>query len=181
MNIKDYKFKVGDEVVTTLGELGKIICICDCVRCKERGFNELVWFKYGTKEHNFITIYDAENGFPGFYKIGDYRFNDFEEDLITETIGNHEKEIYILNEQLTTIELIKREEARNQTVESEPVFKRGDLVRVTNQNGDRGLVLRNFIYLGVEDSCYVFLDESNTIRRIVAADCIKLELESGEE
>ena len=40
MNIKDYKFNVGDEVITTDGQHGKIVEICNCESCRSRGFLE---------------------------------------------------------------------------------------------------------------------------------------------
>ena len=80
MDIKDYKFKVGDEVIGVLGERGVIKEICDCDKCKERGFNELIvgnddWVEYVTKA-------DAEGGFKDYYRIGEYRFNDFDRDAV---------------------------------------------------------------------------------------------------
>lgn len=104
MDIKDYEFHIGDEVITTDGIKGKITKVCTCGRCEERGFHELFW----TDEHNdyehYIDKYIAENGFCGYYKIGKYRFNDFDKNEVLQYIASCENEIKKLKEQLRVIE-----------------------------------------------------------------------------
>lgn len=68
----EYKFKIGDEVITSYGETGKIIDICECDMCAERGFYELV-VKYDDYT-DWITVSEAKNGFENYYKIGGYTF-----------------------------------------------------------------------------------------------------------
>lgn len=103
MNIKDYKFEVGDKVITTEGETGKITHICTCDNCNSRGFHELFWVNdYNTED--CITKYQAETGFNGFYQIGSYRFNDFDKDEVLRDMAYHEEELKRLKKQLKLIE-----------------------------------------------------------------------------
>ena len=107
MNISDYKFNVGDEVITTEGERGKITYICECNRCKSRGFCELIWVKDGDTEEHYITNYQAETGFMRFYRIGSYRFNEFHEELLLKEIQDYEEEISWRRKQLAVIKEIR--------------------------------------------------------------------------
>ena len=79
-----YTFRVGDEVITDDGRVGKIATICKCDRCETRGFYELS-VDFGTGYNNYITHWDYEDGFSGYYKIGDYVFGN----LDLETVENH--------------------------------------------------------------------------------------------
>ena len=76
-------FKVGDEVITSTGEVGKIISFCTCQFCKERGFYEpTVEVEIGN-DPIYVTDIDKRNGFSSFYKIGDQVFGNIdEEDLL---------------------------------------------------------------------------------------------------
>lgn len=69
----EYDFQVGDEVITSIGEVGIIDYICKCVHCKERGFYEPHVISQGS-EFILITNNSKENGFKNFYKIGKYTF-----------------------------------------------------------------------------------------------------------
>lgn len=67
-------FKVGDKVITADGRTGTITSICDCDRCKNRGFYEpKVEMNIGV-DQIWITDTDKENGFISFYQIGDRVF-----------------------------------------------------------------------------------------------------------
>lgn len=110
MNISDYKFNVGDEVITTEGERGKITYICECNKCKERAFCEPIWVKDGESEEEYITNYTAQTGFKGFYRIGQYRFDDFCEDNLLRRIEDHEEEILRCRKQLANIKEIRERE-----------------------------------------------------------------------
>lgn len=67
-------FKVGDKVITDDGRTGTITSICDCERCKKRGFYEpKVKMDIGVCQI-WITDTDKENGFKSFYQIGDRVF-----------------------------------------------------------------------------------------------------------
>ena len=104
MNLKDYRFEVGDEVITTDGVRGKITSICTCNRCKERGFYESFWVVDGGSYEHCINIYDAKSDFDMFYKIGKYRFNDFDKGEVLRQMEGHEDELKRLRKQLKFIE-----------------------------------------------------------------------------
>ena len=112
MKISDYNFKVGDRVITTRGEIGRINNICTCEKCKERGFFEPTWDDYTNEVRRNISNYEAENNFQGYYSIGEYKFgNEFEKDEIIDSIDRHNKAISDLLIQLKRIEEIMAEEA----------------------------------------------------------------------
>ena len=74
-----YGFKVGDQVITSTGQVGKIIDICTCDSCKERGFYEpKVEVEIGS-EKIYITDNDKRVNFRSFYKIGDKVFGNIDE------------------------------------------------------------------------------------------------------
>lgn len=111
MKISDYKFKVGDRVITTRGEIGRINNICTCEKCKERGFFEPEWVNYTSEQHEWITNFEAENNFPGYYSIGEYKFgNEFEKDAVFDAIELHNKIIRDLITQLRRMDNIMAEE-----------------------------------------------------------------------
>lgn len=107
-------FKVGDKVITSLGEVGVITSICDCDRCKKRGFLEpQVKTELGTSSI-WITDTDKENGFRKFYQIGDHLFGHIDEESVLTAIKNTKERIaeeveYLSNleKQLTFIKAIK--------------------------------------------------------------------------
>lgn len=104
MNIKDYKFHIGDEVITTEGVRGKITNICTCSLCEKRGFYEPFWKDENDKWEHCISIYDAESGFRSFYKIGKYRFNDFDKGEVLREMASYEDSLKRLRKQLRIIE-----------------------------------------------------------------------------
>ena len=104
MNIKDYEFHVGDEVITTEGVRGKITNICTCSMCEERGFYEPSWIAEDGKYEHCIDIYDAKSGFSSFYKIGKYRFSDFNKGEILREMASYEDGLKQLRKQLKAIE-----------------------------------------------------------------------------
>ena len=73
-------FKVGDQVITNDGRVGVIEGICDCDRCKERGFYEPRVKTCIGNDQIWITDTDKENGFINFYKIGDRIFGNIDEE-----------------------------------------------------------------------------------------------------
>lgn len=106
MNIKDYKFNVGDKVITTEGMVGEITSICTCDQCEERGFYEPIWKDNRGSEH-YITIIAAIYGFNDYHQIGEYRFNDLDKDEVLANILFYEREIEQLREQLKVIEEVQ--------------------------------------------------------------------------
>lgn len=107
MNFKDYKFEIGDTVITTLGEIGKIVGICKCERCAERGYFEPEWLRFDGDHIEYITIYEAEFGFKQFYQIGKYRFSEFEKDNLVQLIREETEKLSHLHKQLSVIEEIE--------------------------------------------------------------------------
>ena len=108
MNIQDYKFNVGDKVITTDGRTGFITTICMCDQCEERGFLEPFWIDDDDCYEHCISIYQAQQGFVNFYQIGKYKFHDFDKGLILWQIANYEKELKKLKKQLKVIEDVER-------------------------------------------------------------------------
>lgn len=104
MNINDYKFKINDEVITVDGRKGKIIGICGCNNCKSRGFQEPIWALNGSERSDYITIYDVVGGLGDFYKIGEYRFNNFHKESVLDSIQYHNEALDRLKNQLRLIE-----------------------------------------------------------------------------
>lgn len=119
----NYKFKVGDKVITTFGEVGEITSICDCKSCKIRGFYEPCWVdEYG--EEHYITIWDAKSGFDGFYQIGEYKFNSlFNKNYVTREIVDRELELLKWRKRLRVITIMTAkeytEEMRKKLLEEE--------------------------------------------------------------
>lgn len=112
MNILDYKFKIGDEVISTEGEKGVITYICECNKCKSRGFCEPLWIPEGYDHEFYISNYEAEHGFRDYYRIGQYRFNEFDDTRLRKEIQEHEDEIARLKKQLQVIEEIRGSEGK---------------------------------------------------------------------
>ena len=116
-------FKVGDEVITSTGEVGRIIDICTCQRCKERGFYEpTVEVEIGNNPI-YITDNDKRNGFSSFYKIGDQIFGNIDEDAVKDSIKSVKEQVYKLqselielNLQLDVINILKK---KNKTIHNE--------------------------------------------------------------
>ena len=93
-------FKVGDEVITSTGEVGKIISFCTCQFCKERGFYEpTVEVEIGN-DPIYITDIDKRHGFSSFYKIGDKVFGNIDEDAVKDSIKSVKDQIKKLQHEL---------------------------------------------------------------------------------
>lgn len=101
----EYKFEIGDRVVTTMGETGTIVDICTCSECRARGFNELIWENDDGSGYDYITANDLLYGCSRFYKIGKYYFNNrFDKTVVTDAMAYHEKALMRLRGQLRMIE-----------------------------------------------------------------------------
>lgn len=99
----DYEFNIGDVVITTEGETGKIVDICKCERCRDRGWYEPLWRNDDTGEEDYITDYQYESGFVRFYRIGKYRFGKFEMQAVCNKILDLKDQIAKLEKQLDTM------------------------------------------------------------------------------
>ena len=111
---KHYDFKVGDEVINSRGSKGVIIEICNCDRCKDRGFLEPQVTNTLGADYIYITDLDKSNGFSNYYKIGEYMFGNIDEASVisdikntTENIRELEKRLYDLKCQLRLINQLK--------------------------------------------------------------------------
>lgn len=93
MQCNNYEFRVGDEVETVDGMIGKIVSICHCERCAERGFFEPQWETTDGKYSDYITVNQANWGFPYYRRIGKYVWNhDTDEEKSTKNIFKKENE-----------------------------------------------------------------------------------------
>ena len=127
MKDNNYEFRVGDEVETVDGMSGKIVSICHCEKCAERGFFEPLWETTDGKYSDYITVYQANHGFPGYRRIGKYVWNhDANEEKSTKNIlikENKEmkeikltidgKEVPLTDEQLKALGIEKEEKRKN--------------------------------------------------------------------
>lgn len=68
-----YEFHVGDYVEDAVGKIGYINSICQCEKCKERGFYE-PYVIYTNGDSDYITAYEYEKGFLDYKRIGQYDF-----------------------------------------------------------------------------------------------------------
>ena len=147
MEIKDYKFKVGDDVITTDGRKGKIVDVCTCSSCVDRGFYEPTWIAENDNGKNYITIGTALCGFNEYYKIGEYRFNDFDKDEVLAEISLYEKSLKKLNSQLKVIEELENESycsyCKNGTHRNIVTQYDGTFIRYVNFCDECGRDLRN--------------------------------------
>ena len=72
-NEPKYDFHVGDYVEDIDGNVGYIDFICDCDKCKERGFDE-PRIRYTSGETDYITVYQLEHIDKSYRRIGKYEF-----------------------------------------------------------------------------------------------------------
>lgn len=108
MDIKDYRFRIGDTIINSAGDKGKIVDICQCSYCEERGFYEPKWISDDGERVNYISVGDAEAGFPDYYQIGDYHFGNLDRELVTRQIETYERYLKRLHNQLASVETGKR-------------------------------------------------------------------------
>ena len=110
MIYNNYEFNIGDEVITVDGEKGKIVDICECEYCIERGFPELTWKRDFDGSEGYITHLQAKRNFSNFYRIGKHRFGEFDKAGIQLFIDKYERILEGLRDQLRVIEEIEKED-----------------------------------------------------------------------
>lgn len=127
MKDNNYEFRVGDEVETVDGMSGKIVSICHCERCAERGFFEPKWETLDGKYSDYITVNQANRGFPYYRRIGKYVWNhDANEEKSTKNIFKKEnkemkeikltidgKEVQLTEEQLRLLGIEPEKKRKN--------------------------------------------------------------------
>lgn len=113
MNISDYKFELGDEVITISGKRGTIVRVCDCEMCAARGFYEPVYLLDGENHEDYISNLQAKLGFLSFYKIGKYYFNEFDRDDVSSELKWCEKQAEILKKRLAFMDKVEAERNRS--------------------------------------------------------------------
>lgn len=69
----NYEFHVGDYVEDMDGRVGYISKICDCEKCKERGWYEPS-IKYTNGTEDYISNYDVKSIPDCYIRIGAYDF-----------------------------------------------------------------------------------------------------------
>ena len=99
-------FKVGDKVIDKYVRAGKIIDICTCERCRERGFFEPT-VQYDDGSTDYIMRYDWETGFKSYYQIGNYIFGNLDEESVRKEIDECKRRTLQLYNQLNTIHVMK--------------------------------------------------------------------------
>ena len=98
-------FKVGDKVITDDGRTGTITSICDCERCKSRGFYEPE-VDFGDYT-DYIMMSDKEDGFKSYYQIGDRVFGNLDEESVNKELDECEKRQWQLFKQWSEIHKLK--------------------------------------------------------------------------
>ena len=104
-------FKVGDMVVTDDGRVGIIESICDCDRCKDRGFYEPKVETIIGNDKIWISDTDKKNGFINFYRIGDQVFGNIDktaDEYIRERITDLQHELVEYKLQLKSLLDLKK-------------------------------------------------------------------------
>ena len=104
-NELSYGFKVGDKVITADGRVGIIESICDCEKCKERGFYEpSVKMTIGYSQI-WISYNDKINGFENFYQIGNRVFGNINKQAVLDNIKWKQGVLRDINNELTELEV----------------------------------------------------------------------------
>lgn len=106
IELLNHPFKVGDEVITDDGKVGKIIDICKCDKCKERGFYELE-VEFDDEDTDYISISDKNDGFGSFYKIGSHVFGNLDDSYLLSRIAYLRGEMRELETRLNVVRKLK--------------------------------------------------------------------------
>lgn len=103
IELRLYKFNVGDIVITSTGGIGKIVDVCECDKCEERGFYELLARMNNGSYNLYITNADKENGFKHFYRIGNYIFGNFDKDRVQKNINGVKQKINSVKQRIAGV------------------------------------------------------------------------------
>lgn len=95
-----YEFHVGDYVEDVTGRIGYINSICQCKRCKERGFYEPL-IMYNNGDTDYITAYEYDKGLLNYKRIGQYDFTKKDEGKIEPLADNYTESFPIFKTQDT--------------------------------------------------------------------------------
>ena len=106
-----YTFKIGDKVITADGRTGTITDICNCDRCKERGFYEpTVTF---SDYREYISISDKNDDFKSYYSIGDRVFGNLNEESVVKELEEIGERYNKLVKQQGMIHLLRYKKENN--------------------------------------------------------------------
>jgi hypothetical protein len=107
-------FKVGDEVITSTGKVGKITSICDCENCEERGFYEPT-VETEDGDRIYLTNNDKRVNFRSFYKIGDQVFGNIDKDVLLDDIKSTQQQLTELRDKIAKlyVQLNRVQELKN--------------------------------------------------------------------
>lgn len=107
-------FKVGDEVITSTGKVGKITSICDCENCEERGFYEPT-VETEDGDRIYLTDNDKRVNFRSFYKIGDQVFGNIDKGVLLDEIKSTQQQLTELRDKIANlyVQLNRVQELKN--------------------------------------------------------------------
>lgn len=143
MKDNNYEFHVGDEVETIDGMVGKIVGICHCEKCAERGFFEPKWETPDGKYSDYITVYQKNCCFPDYRRIGKY-------------VWNHETDEEKINENILQKENRKMKEIKL-TIDGKEVKLTDEQLKVLGIEPAK--TRKNPFEKPEEAECYYFIDE----------------------
>lgn len=104
------KFNVGDKVITYDGIQGRIVDICHCQYCKDKGFfAPIVEFENG--QRTSITLSDVKNGCMAYYLIGKQVLgNKIEKEELQKQLAELEDRKKLLRKQLWRLDNVMVED-----------------------------------------------------------------------
>ena len=110
--MNEYKFNIGDEVITEDGSVGEIFFICDCSTCKNRGFGKTKII-FGYNDINEITYEDVDTIFKGYVKIGEYNVAEMRLKKLKDEICVYNSKLYELEtERNDLLDVLEKLEAK---------------------------------------------------------------------